>query len=51
MIDLPAREVVVHTEPGPSGYALVRRLPWTTPLSVPVGAGIPIDLADVLAHP
>jgi len=49
VIDVPAREVVVHTEPGRSGYALVRRLPWTAPLSVPLGEGIPIDLAAVLA--
>ena len=51
VIDVPAREVVVHTEPGPSGYALVRRLPWTAPLSVPVGAGISVDLATLLARP
>ena len=41
----------MHTEPGPSGYALVRRLPWTTALSVPVGAGITVNLAAVLARP
>ena len=51
VVDVPSREVVVHTEPGPSGYALVRRLPWTVALSVPVGAGIPVDLAAVLARP
>jgi len=51
VLDVPAREVVVHSEPGPSGYALVRRLPWTTPLSIPVGTGIAIDLAAVLARP
>ena len=51
VLDLPAREVVVHTQPGPSGYALVRRLPWTAPLPVPVGAGIFIDLAAVLDRP
>ena len=51
VIDVPAREVVVHTDPGPSGYALVRRVPWTTPLPVPVGAGITVDLATVLARP
>jgi Uma2 family endonuclease len=51
VIDVSAREVVVHSEPGPSGYALVRRLPWTAPVSVPVAAGIPVDLATVLARP
>ena len=51
VVDVPSREVVVHTEPGPSGYALVRRLPWTAALPVPVGTGITVDLAAVLARP
>ena len=46
---LGAREVVVHREPGPSGYADVQRLPWTTPLEVPVAPPIPVDLAELLA--
>ena len=50
MLDVPAREVVVHTEPGRSGYALVRRQPWTAPLTVPVGDGVPLDLAEVLGR-
>jgi Uma2 family endonuclease len=46
VIDLPRREVVVHTEPGDAGYATVRRLPWTAPLEV---LGVPVDLATLLA--
>lgn len=45
VVDVPAREVVVHTEPGPAGYAVVRRLPWTAELSV---LGVPVDLAALL---
>lgn len=45
VLDLPVREVVVHTDPGPDGYATVRRLPWTTPLSV---LGVDVDLAALL---
>ena len=45
VLDLPAREVVVHLEPGPSGYAEVQRLPWGAPLSV---LGVPVDLAALL---
>jgi hypothetical protein len=44
--DLPRREVVVHTDPGEAGCRTVRRLPWTTPLSV---LGVPVDLATLLA--
>ena len=49
VIDVPAREVVVHRGPGPGGYADVQRLPWTTPLEVPVAPPIPVDLAELLA--
>ena len=45
VLDLPAREVVVHTDPGPGGYATVRRLPWTARLSV---LGVDVDLAALL---
>ncbi len=48
VVDVPAREVVVHIEPGPTGYRLVRRQPWSTPLTVPVGEGIVVDLASLL---
>lgn len=51
VVDVPAREVVVHTRPGPTGYASVRRQPWTAPLVVPVGDGIPVDLAALLSRP
>jgi Uma2 family endonuclease len=46
--DLARREVVVHTEPGEAGYASVRRLPWTTPLSA-LGVDVALDalLADL----
>jgi Uma2 family endonuclease len=47
VLDLPRREVVVHTEPGDAGYATVRRLPWTAPLSV---LGVEVDLAALLAE-
>ncbi|SDQ48133.1 Uma2 family endonuclease [Quadrisphaera sp. DSM 44207] len=46
VLDLPRREVVVHTEPGEAGYATVRRLPWTAPLAA---LGVPVDLATLLA--
>ena len=46
VVDVPRREVVVHTEPGEVGYAVVRRLPWTAPLSV---LSIDVDLAALLA--
>ena len=46
VVDVPRREVVVHTEPGEAGYAVVRRLPWSTPLSV---LGVEVDLAALLA--
>lgn len=48
VVDVPAREVVVHTDPGPTGYRLVRRQPWTQPLTAPVGEGVPVDLASLL---
>lgn len=48
VVDLPSREVVVHTDPGPTGYRMVRRQPWSEPLAVPIGDGIPVDLASLL---
>ena len=48
VLDVPAHEVVVHTEPGPTGYRMVRRQPWTEPLTVPVGDGALLDLASLL---
>lgn len=45
VVDLPAREVVVHTGPGATGYDDVQRLPWAAPLSV---LGVPVVLADLL---
>ena len=45
VLDLPVREVVVHTDPGPGGYATVRRLPWSARLSV---LGVDVDLAALL---
>lgn len=39
VLDVPVREVVVHTDPGPTGYRMVRRQPWSQPLTVPVGDG------------
>lgn len=48
VLDVPAREVVVHTDPGPTGYRLVRRQPWSEPLTAPVGDGITVDLASLL---
>lgn len=45
VLDVPVREVVVHREPGPAGYADVQRLPWSAPLSV---LGVPVDLAALL---
>ena len=50
VLDLPRREVVVHTERGPAGYAVVRRLPWTTRLPVPVDGVEPLDLALLLSR-
>ncbi len=47
VIDIPAGQVVVHTEPGAQGYATVRRLPWDSPLTV---LGVDVDLA-ALADP
>lgn len=44
VVDVPRREVVVHTDPRPDGYADVRRQPWREPLAVPVGDGIAVDL-------
>lgn len=48
VVDLPARAVVVHTEPGPQGYATVRRAPLDAPLSV---LGIDVDLAALVVPP
>lgn len=45
VLDLPRRQVVVHTGSGPEGYAEVRRLPWSTPLAV---LGVAVDLAPLL---
>lgn len=45
VVDLPAREVVVHSGPAPGGYGDVRRLPVTTSLSV---LGVPVDLEALL---
>ncbi len=52
VVDLPADDVVVHTDPRPSstttpaGYGSVRRLPLDTPLEV---LGISLNLRDVLS--
>ncbi len=46
VLDVPRREVVVHTEPGDAGYATVRRLPRTAPPEV---LGVDVDLAAPLA--
>ena len=46
VVDVPRREVVVHAEPSGAGYATVRRLPWTAPLTV---LGVDVDLAALLA--
>ncbi len=48
VVDLRARVVVVHTEPGADGYATVRRLPLDTQLSV---LGVDVDLAALLTDP
>ncbi len=48
VIDVPAREVVVHSDPGPTGYRMVRRHSWNQPLTVPIGNGVPVDLAELL---
>ncbi len=45
VVDLPAREIIVHTGPGADGYATVRRLPLDTPLSV---LGVEVDLAALV---
>lgn len=45
VIDVPAREVVVHTSPRAGGYDVVERRPWTTQLQV---LGVPVDLAALL---
>ena len=50
VVDVPAREVVVHTEPGPTGYRLVRRQAWSEPLTAPVGDGVVVDLASLLGR-
>ena len=48
VVDVPRREVVVHTGPRDDGYTSVVRQPWSQPLSVPVGDGVPVDLAALL---
>ncbi len=45
VLDVPRRQVVVHTQPQAGGYGLVERLPWAAPLSV---LGIPVDLEALL---
>lgn len=46
VVDLRRREVVVHGEPGAgTGYATVRRQPWSTPLEV---LGVQVHLAVLL---
>ena len=48
VLDVPAHEIVVHTDPGPTGYRMVHRQPWTEPLTVPVGDEARLDLASLL---
>lgn len=48
VIDVGAREVVVHTGPSPTGYREVRRVGRDTTLTV---LGIDIDLAELLPGP
>ena len=48
VVDVPRREVVVHTGPRPGGYTSVVRQPWSEPLTVPVDDGMPVDLAALL---
>ncbi|MEH3075968.1 MAG: Uma2 family endonuclease [Quadrisphaera sp.] len=52
VVDLPAREVVVHTGRVEGGYASVERVSWSAPLAATVGGAVlTLVLEDLLADP
>lgn len=51
VVDLPAREVVVHTGPVEGGYASVERVTWSAPLVVTIdGQELSLVLDELLAE-
>lgn len=52
VVDLPAREVVVHAGPVEGGYASVERVPWSAPVTVTIeGDDLSLVLDELLAGP
>ncbi|PWJ53525.1 Putative restriction endonuclease [Quadrisphaera granulorum] len=50
VVDLPAREVVVHSDLVDGGYASVERAPWTASLEVTIGdEALTVVLEELLA--